>query len=381
MNDLVALRRALHRIPELGFIEHKTSQLLWDRVSRTLGPPTRIADTTGFFVDLGDPDAVSTLLLRADMDGLPVAEETGLPYASEHRGFMHACGHDCHMAALTCAAESLVGGVGVPEGVRLRILYQPAEEGGGGARRCLEEGVLDGVDRAFGLHVCNELPTGTIAVTDGGIMAGVIDFTITITGRGGHGGLPHRAIDPVVAAAQLVLALQTIASRRSSPFEPVVVTVGAIHGGEAFNVIPDAVSLSGTVRTFSLEVDATVEQDIRAIAAGVAAATGTSVSVDWIRECIPTINDPGFVSLVAQAAAEVGFESIVADYRTTAGEDFGYILNVADGGVPGAYALVGSRNEDKGCDEPHHSPRFMIDEDVLPLAAALHGAVVSLYGE
>jgi len=380
-SGLLELRRALHRIPELGFAEHKTSELLWGRTSESLGVPTRIADTTGFYVDLGDPEAERTLLLRADMDGLPVTEETGLAFASEHQGFMHACGHDAHMAALTHAAESMVRDAGIPEGVRLRVLYQPAEEGGGGALRCLKEGVLDGVDHAFGLHVWNELPVGTVAVTGGGIMAGVIDFKIRITGQGGHGGLPHRAVDPVVASAQLVLALQTVASRRSSPFEPVVLTVGAIHGGEAFNVIPDYVDLAGTVRTFSLETDTAVERDVRAIAEGISAATGTSIEVEWIRECIPTVNASEFSALVAEAATEVGFDTVLTDYRTTAGEDFGYILNTRDGGVPGAYVLVGSRNPTKGCDEPHHSPRFKIDEDVLPLAAALHQAVVRRYAD
>ena len=381
-NDpLLELRRALHRIPELGFVEHKTSTLLWERAQKNLGPPSRIGDTTGFFVDLGDPEASRTLLLRADMDGLPVQEETGLPFASEHEGRMHACGHDAHMAALTHACEVMTHGLGLPEDLRLRVLYQPAEEGSGGALRCMAEGVLDGVDHAFGLHVWNELPVGTVAVTAGGIMAGVTDFRIRVVGRGGHGGLPHQAVDPIVASAHLITALQTVASRRSSPFEPVVVSVGAIHAGDAFNVIPERVDLAGTARTFSVTMDEEVEQDVRAIAAGIAAATGTTIEIDWTRECIATVNAHAFSQLVRDAAIRAGFSTVLTDYRTTAGEDFGYILNPAGGGVEGAYVLVGSGNPEKGCDEPHHSPRFKIDEDVLPLAAALHQEVVRSYAE
>lgn len=380
---VVALRRTLHRIPELGFVEHKTSAVLKERTGRTLGPSVGIGDSTGFYVDIGNPNASRTLLLRADMDGLPIQEASGLPFASEHAGFMHACGHDCHMAALVTAAEAMVDSAakeGGPGALRVRVLFQPAEEGQGGAKLCISEGALSGVDHAFGLHVWNELPVGTVAVTPGGIMAGVIDFKLTVTGKGGHGGLPHTAVDPVVASAQLVLALQTVASRRSSPFEPVVLTVGAIHGGDAFNVIPDQVTLKGTVRTFDLATDAAVERDVRAISAGVGAATGTTIEVQWVRDCIPTVNAPEFAALVQRAAAEVpGVNQVLTDYRTTAGEDFGYILNTSDGGVPGAYILVGSRNEALGFCEPHHSPRFAVDEAVLPIAASLHQAVVRHY--
>ncbi|MCB1376344.1 MAG: amidohydrolase, partial [Rhodobacteraceae bacterium] len=184
---------------------------------------------TGLYVDLGPASASRTLLLRADMDGLPVMEATGRPWASQHPGKMHACGHDGHMAALLVAAELL--SQAPPDDLRLRVLFQPAEEGGGGAQSCIDDGALDGVDGAFGIHLWNELPVGTVALTPGGIMAGVVEFTIRVRGRGGHGAMPHRTADPVVAAAQLVVALQSIASRFTSPVEPVVVTVGSIHAG------------------------------------------------------------------------------------------------------------------------------------------------------
>ncbi len=370
--QLVALRRALHRIPELGFEEHATSRLLRDEVGRYV--PVRPVGGTGFVADLGPADAPRTLLLRADMDGLPVAEETGLDFASTHPGRMHACGHDCHMAALVVAGRLIAQAP--PAGLRVRLLFQPAEEGIGGALRCIEDGALEGVDAAFGVHVWTELPTGTVALTAGGIMAGVVELTLRVRGRGGHGAMPHETADPVVAAAQLVLALQTVASRRVGPLVPVVLTLGAIQGGAAFNVIPDEVVIRGTVRTFAPEAAADVERHVRAIAAGVAAATDTRIDVDWLAHCIPTMNDPGMAALVAEAAAGVsGLDRVLTDYRTMAGEDFGYILRE----VPGCYALVGCGNPAVGATEPHHSPRFVVDEAALSIACGLHRAVAARF--
>ncbi len=209
-------------------------------------------------------------------------------------------------------------------------------------------------------------------------MAGVVEVTVHVQGRGGHGAMPHRTADPVVAAAQLVTSLQNIASRFTSPIEPVVVSVGSIHAGSHFNVIPDAAELSGTVRTFSLPEQEAVESHIRAIAHGVGAATDTRMTVDWKVHAIPTVNDPG-MSEVATRAVErmVGLDRVLTDYRTMAGEDFGEILRV----VPGCFALIGSANADKGLTEPHHSPRFDFDEDALPLACDFHRAVATEFAE
>ena len=367
---LSQLRRELHRIPELGFAEHATQSLLLSALG-ALGQPRTIAET-GIVVDLGRPDAPRTLLLRADMDGLPIQEENDVDYASTHPGHMHACGHDAHMAALAVAGEALKDGV--PEGWRVRLLFQPAEEGAGGALKVIEEGGLDAVDAAFGIHVWNELPVGTVAVTPGGIMAGVVEVGFTLRGRGGHGALPDRAIDPIVAGAQLVQALQTVASRRTSPFDPVVVTIGRFHAGDAFNVIPEVATLKGTVRTFSVETEAAVEAELRQIAAGISAATGCAIEVDWHRYAGPTVNDPEVARRVAIAAEAVdGIDTVLTDYRTMAGEDFGDILAK----IPGCFVLLGSAPADGRHAEPHHSPRFDIDEGVLPLARDLHLAVVA----
>jgi amidohydrolase len=369
--SLIELRRALHRIPELGFEEEKTSALLGEAV-RGLGQFGSIA-RTGITLDFGVQEAAHRLLLRADMDALPIEEETGLSFASTHPERMHACGHDAHMAALAVACreidESSLGDVAV------RVLFQPAEEGKGGARLAIEEGVLDDVDAAFGIHVWNELPVGTVALTRGGVMAGVVEVEFVIRGRGGHGALPHRTADPVVAAAQLVLALQTVVSRHTDPSDSVVLTLGSIHAGDAFNVIPDQARILGTVRAFDPAVEVEVETAVRRIASGIGEATGTSIDVEWRRYTIPTVNDEGVRSMVMEAASRVaGVDTVLEEYRTMAGEDFGEIIDR----VPGCFALVGSGGEGA---EPHHSPRFELDEAALEICRDLHLEVIRAFIE
>lgn len=370
-DSMTALRRALHRIPELGFEEERTRETL-EGALRDLGRQERIA-TTGIVVNFGSEAPAARLLLRADMDGLPIQEETGLPYASEHAERMHACGHDAHMAALVAACERVEGMSLGP--LAVRALFQPAEEGKGGARQAIEEGALEGVDAAFGIHVWNELPVGTVALTRGGIMAGVVEVEFMIEGRGGHGALPHRTSDPVVAAAQLVLALQQVVSRYTDPSDPVVLTLGAIHAGDAFNVIPDEARILGTVRAFDPVVEREVEAAVRRVASGVALATETTIEVAWRRYTIPTVNDDAIRALVEEAAERVpGITTVLQDYRTMAGEDFGEILQL----VPGCFALVGSGGPGA---EPHHSPRFEIDEASLAISRDLHLAVIEVFAE
>ncbi|WP_176561894.1 M20 metallopeptidase family protein [Mycolicibacterium palauense] len=374
-NDLVQLRRTLHRIPELSYGERETSQTVMGYVSRYA--TCRSVAKTGFIADIGPATASKTLLLRADMDALPIHEETGLPYASTNPGRMHACGHDAHMAALAVAGRLLAEAP--PVDVRVRLLFQPAEEGGDGARACIDEGALEGVDVAFGIHVWNELPLGTVALTRGGIMAGVVELGIRVIGAGGHGAMPHRTKDPVVAAAHLITALQTVASRAIAPVDPVVVTIGSIHGGDGFNVIPGVVELRGTCRGFSAQVIQDTEDQIRTIAAGIATATGTRVEIDWRVSPRPTVNDVRVADLVETAVTERmrGFTHVLGDYRTMAGEDFGEILAE----VPGCFALVGSQNAARGLVESHHSPHFEIDEAALQLVCDLHCAVVHEYAD
>jgi amidohydrolase len=370
MIDPVALYRELHAIPELGFQEHLTGRLLEETLRPHLPGLARVA-RTGLWADLGPADAGTTLLVRADMDALPIQEETGLAFASRHAGRMHACGHDAHMSALAVAAAGMASAL--PPGLRVRVLFQPAEEGQGGALQCLEEGVLDGVDLAFGLHVWNELPLGTLALAGGGVMAGVVEITLRVHGSGGHAALPERAVDPIVAAAQLVTALQTVVSRRLSPMEPAVLTITAFHAGEAFNVIPGEAVLRGTVRAFSADAERRIEEELRAIASGMATATRTQIDLEWTVHCVPTSNDERVLQRVRRAARRVpGIERVIDDYRTTAGEDFGFVARR----VPACFALLGGG----GASHPHHSPRFRIDEAVLPIAVALHEEVIREVG-
>jgi len=367
--SVVELRRRLHRLPELAFAERETQRLVRTLVEG-LGP-ARDVGGTGLVVDLGPRDAPRGLLLRADMDGLPVTEATGLPFASVHPGRMHACGHDAHMAALIVAGRLLAADM--PPGLRVRLLFQPAEEGAGGAEACVTDGALEGMDAAFGLHVWNELPLGTVALPDGGVMAAVVELTVVVRGAGGHAAMPSRSRSPVPAAAALVGALHALPGEVGTPGDPVVVTVGAIQGGDAFNVIPDAVTLRGTVRAMSAPTEARLEERVRALAAGVAAAHGVHADVTWVRHCGPTVNDPAVAGLARAAAPRVeGVDAVRADYRTSAGEDFGALAER----LPAAFALVGAAPPPPAPPAPpHHSPRFDVDERVLPLAVGLHLAV------
>ncbi len=370
MPDPIALRRELHRLPELGFLEVKTSELLKKRMAG-LGRIEPLGET-GFYVDIGPGDASRTLLLRADMDGLPIQEATGLSYASIHDGHMHACGHDGHMAALVAAAyqvhESLSGDL------RVRIFFQPAEEGRGGARYCIEQGVLQGVDAAFGLHLWNELPVGTIALPDGGVMASVVEFEVTFGGNGGHGALPERANNPIYAAS---LFADRVGNYALDLEGNGALSVGCIRAGDAFNVIPNSAFVKGTARAFDGDSDEAIEQAVRAIGKSIASDRGVDIEVVWKRHHAVTQNSPDFSQLARDAAHLVsGIDNVRTDYRTMAGEDFGEILAEVDG----AYALLGSGKAD-GTSFPHHSPYFDIEERALPLAVALHQEVVRRFGE
>jgi amidohydrolase len=274
---------------------------------------------------------------------------------------MHACGHDGHTAIGAGAARVL--GRRRPPGTA-RVLFQPAEEGEGGAQRVVAEGVLDGVDAVLGIHLWNELPVGTIGVKAGPLMAAVDRLRIVIHGRGGHGGNPHRAADPVVAAAHVVVALQTIVAREVSPLRSAVVTLGAVHGGQAFNVIPDEVVLTGTVRTFDPELRASMPERIRRIADGVASALQCRAEVE-VRPGNPAVvNDAGVAALARRAAVRVvGEEAVVEPEPTMGGEDMAvYFERVA-----GCFVFIGSANPGRGLDQPHHSPRFDFDEEALSI--------------
>jgi amidohydrolase len=281
---------------------------------------------------------------------------------------MHACGHDGHTAILLTVAGVLSELKGQLDGEVL-FVFQPAEEIGIGAPAMLEDGALDGrkPDAVYGLHLWSSLPAGQIGVRDGPLFANTDQFELTIKGSGGHGAMPHQAVDPIVVAAQVVLALQTLVSRETAPLEPSVLTVGSIHGGTAFNIIPPEVQLVGTVRTFTDELQAQMEQRIEALAAGVTRGMRAEYAYRYTRCCPAVVNDPGGSQLAREVAAELyGAERVVLPSQTMGGDDMSYFLREG----PGSYLLVGAGRPD-GRSAPHHHPRFDLDESSLPVGAEL----------
>ena len=365
LERLVATRRDLHRHPELAFEERRTAALAAERLRAAGLSPREGVGGTGVAADLG---AGGGLLVRADMDGLPLQESSGAPYASEIPGRMHACGHDGHTAISLAVATRLAA---ARPGGGVRLLYQPAEEGGGGALACIRDGALDGVSRAVGLHLWTSLPFGTVGVNRGALMAAVDEFTIDVEGRGGHGASPHEAADPILAAARIVEALQSVVSREISPLDAAVVTVGTIHGGTAFNVIPGTVRLSGTARSFTETAGRALPQKIERIVMGTASACGVRAELRYERLNGATVNDPALAEVVIEVARRLlGEENVDADARTLAGEDMSEILDR----VPGCFFLVGAAKDD--APRPHHSAEFDIDERALAVGVAVMEAVV-----
>jgi amidohydrolase len=364
---LIRTRRDLHRHPELGFQERRTGGIVAERL-RGAGYEVRtgVAETGVVGTMRGGAGDGPMLLLRADMDALPIAEECTHDFTSTHAGVMHACGHDAHVAIGLAVAERLAGSR-ESWGGTVRYVFQPAEEGGGGALRMVEEGVLDGVDAALGLHVWLGLPSGVVGVVPGPFMASAAEFDVTVKGRGGHGAIPHETVDAVLAASQVVVALQSIVSRNVSPLESAVVSVGAFHAGEAFNVIADTAALRGTARAFTPAICDELPRRIEQVVAGVCQAMGAEYTFAYRQDTPPTVNDPALAEVVRAAAEEVvgaGRVRTDPDVRTMAAEDFGEMLMR----VPGCYFFVGARSEEKGAVHPHHSPRFDVCEDALPVA-------------
>ncbi len=366
---LIATRRDLHRHPELGFQEHRTAGIAAERL-RAAGYDVRtgVAET-GVVGSLRGAGDGPTLLLRADMDALPLREECTHDFVSTHAGRMHACGHDAHVAIGLAVAERLARTRGEWRGT-VKYVFQPAEEGGGGARRMLAEGVLDGVDAALGLHVWSSLPSGVVGVVPGGFMAGAAEFSIRIQGRGGHGAMPHETVDAVYVASQVVVALQGVVARNLSPLEPAVISVTAFHAGDAFNVIADRAELRGTTRMFDPELSVQIERRMRETIAGLCDALGATFTFDYDLNTPPTVNDAGMAELVRAGAVEiVGEQRVRTDdaVRTMGAEDFGEFLIE----VPGCYFFVGARNESTGAVHPHHSPHFDLCEDAMPVGVAV----------
>jgi amidohydrolase len=372
--QLVAWRRDFHQHPELGFEEHRSAGRIEDHL-RGLGYQVQTGvGRTGVVGLLEGAGPGPVVMLRVDMDALPITEETGATYASLTPGVMHACGHDAHMAiglgVATLVARRRTSMSGV-----LKLIFQPAEETPGGAEAMVRDGVLDDPrpDLFLGVHVWNNLPLGTIAAPPGPMMAAEDGWTCLVQGKGGHGALPHQVVDPIVASAQMVTALQTVVSRNVDPLEAAVVSVGKIQGGNAFNVIPAEVELVGTIRTLAPQIRDTVVRRMREVLEGVAAACGVEIALK-IESGTPAVINAAEVAEVvrASAGAVVGPENVLDAYRTMGSEDAAFLMQA----IPGCYFFVGSANPERGLDATHHNPRFDIDEDALPLAVeTLMGAL------
>lgn len=375
--QMIAWRRDFHQHPELAFEEVRTAGKVAS-VLNELGLEVQTGvGKTGVVAVLDGQREGPTVLVRADMDALPILEENTAEYVSQTPNKMHACGHDAHTAIglgvatmLAAEREKLAG--------RVKFVFQPAEEIGEGALAMIQDGVLANPtpEVALGLHVWSYAPLGQVWLTEGPMFAGADSFEVRLYGKGGHAALPDTAIDPVVAAAQIISASQTIVSRNVPAEETAVVSFTSIQGGEAFNVIPEAVTLKGTFRTFDKGVRETIANRFETIVRGVAEAMGCRVEIEIRDRTIPVVNEVTVTQRLHQVVREIAPEmTIVENERTMVAEDMSYFLDA----VPGVFFFVGAANAKRGMDFPHHHPRFDIDEDALVTGATLLASAVGSY--
>lgn len=368
-----ALRRDFHMHPEIGFQEVRTSGII-ARELRELGleVSTGIAKTGVIgLIEGAKPGPV--IMLRFDIDALPIQEETGAEYASQNSGLMHACGHDGH-AAIGLTVAKLLHARREEFGGTIKLVFQPAEEGMGGAQTMVKEGTMESPAplRSLGLHIWNGKPLGWVGIAAGPVMAGASSFKITVRGKGGHGAIPHLSIDPVLASAQIITALQSIVSRNVDAQKAAVVTVASIHSGDAFNVIPAQVEMLGTIRFFEIEVGEMAHRRFNEIVHGIAAAMQCQAEIEISEITPPVINDAATTEQVLRATRAV-FPAESPDtspYVTMGSEDFAFFQQKA----PGTYFFVGSNNESRGLNFGHHHPKFDFDEEVLVRGSALMAA-------
>jgi amidohydrolase len=368
-DQLIEWRRDFHRHPELGFREVRTSGIVAKHLS-DLGMEVQTGiGKTGVIGILDGARPGPIVLLRFDMDALPIQEENRTDYVSQNPGVMHACGHDAHtsigmgIAQMMSKHRSEIAGT-------IKFVFQPAEEGEGGARAMINDGALEGPkpEVAMGLHVWNSARTGLALVGSGAVMAAADIFTIKVQGKGGHAAQPHLCVDAVLLAAQIVNSLQTVIARNVHPRQTAVVTVGTIHAGTAFNITADTAEMTGTIRTFDLATHEIIVKRVREVVEQTAKALGGSASIEIKMISPTTVNDERVASLVRETAIDVlGVDNVTADQFTMGAEDMSEFLSR----VPGCFFFIGSANAQKGFTAPHHNPKFDIDEDALPMGAAV----------
>ena len=367
-NTIISTRRDIHQHPELAFEEHRTAELVANRLT-SLGIDVETGiGKTGVVGTLKGNQNGKTIALRADMDALPMQETSDIPYKSIHDGVMHACGHDGHTAMLLGVAEAASKFVDNLNGT-IKFFFQPAEEGQGGARYMIDDGVLEGVDEAYGIHLWNYQKYGTVGVKPGPIMAAADIFKIIIHGKGGHGAAPQGTQDAVLIAAHIIQTLQTIVSRNTNPIESTVVTVGQINGGYNFNIIADTVTLKGTTRAYTEKNRQLIKDRMTEVIAGTEKTFGAKIELDYEDGYPPTINDPVAAENLLNAANKIVGDGAGHPYLSMGGEDFSYFLQK----VPGCYFLIGSAPKDREpLSVPHHCSHFDIDERALLVGSSVY---------
>ncbi|MDW7738851.1 MAG: amidohydrolase [Bacillota bacterium] len=367
--EVLMLRRDIHAHPELGFEEHRTAELI-EKYLQKLGISTNRFAKTGVVGLIEGTQKDQVLMLRADMDALPIEEENDLSYRSQNPGIMHACGHDAHTAMLLGAAKILNQMKSQLSG-SIKLVFQPNEECAG-ALRMIEEGVLDNprVDTVFGLHVWSPLPTGFFGISAGAVMAGLEIFKITVKGVGGHTGYPESAVDPIIAAADIILSAQRIQTREISLMKPTVIVFGNVHGGTKANIIPDTVMLEGSIRTlYQVGSEDNPSKRLQDLAEKVSAAHGCSCNFESYKENIPLVNNPELSMFASEVAVSItNDQHKVIPYSCMASEDFSEFT----ARVPGVFVFLGIGSESKGTHYPHHNCRFNIDEDILPVGVEMY---------
>ena len=377
-SSIVKWRRELHQKPELGFAEQITAEFIDRKLNQWQIPHQTGIAKTGIVATITGKSPGKVLAIRADMDALPIQEANEVPYKSQHDGKMHACGHDGHTAIALATAYYLSQHRNDFSGT-VKMIFQPAEEGPGGAKPMIEEGVLNNpdVDAIIGLHLWNNLPLGTVGVRNGALMAAVECFRLSILGKGGHGAMPDQTVDSIVVGSQIVNALQTIVSRNVNPLDSAVVTVGEFHAGTALNIIADTARMSGTIRYFNPELETLIGERLEAIIAGVCQMHNAQYELNHWQLYPPTVNDRAIAELVRSVAAEVVETpvGVVPECQTMGGEDMSFFLQQ----VPGCYFFLGSANPEKGLAYPHHHPRFDFDETALGMGVEMFVRCVEKY--
>ena len=366
-DSIIHWRRDFHQYPELAFNEYRTGDVIAKEL-RSMGlEPKEKVGKTGVTADLKCGDG-PVIAIRADMDALPIEETSGLDFSSKNKGVMHACGHDGHMAMLLGAAKILSENRNKYNGT-VRFIFQPAEEGEGGARYMIDDGCLNGVDEIYGIHVWNYQPVGEVGIKDGPVLAAADMFDIKVRGIGGHGAAPQGTVDTIVVSSHLVQALQTIVSRNTNPLESTVITVGKINGGHNFNVISEQVSMSGTARAYTEKNQKLIKQRMEEVIDGIAKTYNAEIILDYKDGYPPTINHSEPTKKVLEAANQIVGEKAGMPYLSMGGEDFAYYLQK----VPGCFFFVGSApNEKELFETPHHCSHFNMDEKALLIGSSVY---------